>query len=88
MINRSAWQGMSTAPRDGTIIEIECRYGIEPWRGLFRWELGHSEIYGGGLSDDPDLDGNWRPAKGRWMDADAPTQGIGVGDSNLVWRPR
>lgn len=28
---------MSLAPQDGSIIEIENRFGAVPWRGLFRW---------------------------------------------------
>jgi hypothetical protein len=33
----SDWKPMSTAPRDGTPIEIRCTYGIAPWYGLFIW---------------------------------------------------
>jgi hypothetical protein len=32
------WQNMDNAPRDGTDIEIECRYGAEPSYGIFHWE--------------------------------------------------
>lgn len=31
------WQSMATAPRDGTVVEIQCRYGIRPWYDLMRW---------------------------------------------------
>lgn len=34
----SGWQSMSSAPRDGSIIELRCDYGIAPWFGLFRWD--------------------------------------------------
>lgn len=31
------WQDMSTAPKGVGIIEIECTYGVRPWRGLYVW---------------------------------------------------
>jgi hypothetical protein len=31
------WRAMSTAPRDGTAIEIKDSYGLVPWYGVFRW---------------------------------------------------
>jgi hypothetical protein len=31
------WRSLASAPRDGTIVELECRYGTEPWYGLHRW---------------------------------------------------
>lgn len=31
------WNHMSTAPRDGTWIELKCSYGVAPWYGLARW---------------------------------------------------
>jgi hypothetical protein len=34
---RVPFLAMDTAPKDGTVIEIECRYGAKPWRGPFRW---------------------------------------------------
>lgn len=31
------WRSMSSAPRDGTVIEIRNAYGICPWHGIFKW---------------------------------------------------
>jgi len=31
------YRSMATAPRDGTVIEVKCSYGIAPWYGLFSW---------------------------------------------------
>lgn len=28
---------METAPRDGTVIEVRCTYGVAPWYGIYRW---------------------------------------------------
>lgn len=33
----SGWKPMSTAPHDGTIIEVCNNYGIAPYYGLYRW---------------------------------------------------
>lgn len=35
--HQSPWNPMVSAPRDGTIIELCCTYGVQPWYGLFRW---------------------------------------------------
>ncbi len=31
------WRSMSSAPRDGTFVELECTYGVAPWYCLARW---------------------------------------------------
>lgn len=31
------FSAINTAPRDGSIVEIKCKYGVVPWYGLFRW---------------------------------------------------
>lgn len=36
---------MSTAPRDGTIIEIKCSYGIMPWYALGQYIDGELRQY-------------------------------------------
>jgi hypothetical protein len=37
-VDTRPWQDMSTAPRDGTPIEIKCTYGYEPWVQVGRWK--------------------------------------------------
>ena len=32
------WRPIGTAPKDGTIIEIRCTYGVAPWYGIFIWK--------------------------------------------------
>lgn len=39
------WRSMESAPRDGTMIEIQNNWGVAPWFGRFRWN---------------DEDGRWR----------------------------
>ena len=31
------WKPIESAPKDGTIVEIRCKYGIDPWYGEFKW---------------------------------------------------
>jgi hypothetical protein len=31
------WQSMDSAPRDGTIIEIQNNYGAAPWYGIYHY---------------------------------------------------
>lgn len=31
------WQPVSTAPRDGTTVEMLETFGVAPWYGLFKW---------------------------------------------------
>jgi hypothetical protein len=32
------WAPMATAPRDGTVIELRCTYGVAPSYGLYAWD--------------------------------------------------
>lgn len=32
------WKPLTTAPRDGTRIDMLQTYGIRPWHGVFRWQ--------------------------------------------------
>lgn len=36
----AGWHDIASAPKDGSTIEIEVRWGPKPWRGLFRWDAG------------------------------------------------
>ena len=40
------WRSMASAPRDGTIIEICCTYGVAPWYGRYRWSSEMLVRYG------------------------------------------
>jgi hypothetical protein len=31
------WRMMDTAPRDGTVVEIKCCYGLHPWYGFYHY---------------------------------------------------
>jgi hypothetical protein len=31
------WQPMSTAPRDGTVVELMNTYGVAPWYSIAKW---------------------------------------------------
>lgn len=31
------WRSTETAPRDGTLVEIKCTYGVKPWVAPARW---------------------------------------------------
>lgn len=48
------WRAMDSAPRDGTVIEIRCSWGYEPWYGNFRWSEGFFPgRFGWNRADDP-----------------------------------
>lgn len=32
------WRRIESAPKDGTVIEIQNSFGIRPWYGLFKWD--------------------------------------------------
>jgi hypothetical protein len=58
------WRTMDSAPRDGSIVEIECRYGVRPWRQRARYWLCNTWgwCWGGACPDvvsESDL--RWRP---------------------------
>lgn len=80
------WQPMSTAPRDGTPVELRCTYGVAPWYGLFSWTdeamvsvtICHSD---GTQTHEPRQLHKVTPG---WHDA----SGQGVSDEQyLTWRP-
>jgi hypothetical protein len=35
--SNGGWQPVSTAPRDGTVVEMLETYGVAPWYGIFKW---------------------------------------------------
>lgn len=38
MDQQQDWHPIGTAPKDGTVIEVRCTYGVAPWYGLFIWK--------------------------------------------------
>lgn len=68
------WRDMTTAPRDGTVVELECTYGFTPWYGLHRWSGGHWLSPNGRsstIATDQHL--RWRPYDGAIADYVDPT---------------
>jgi len=75
----TTWQPMSTAPRNGTIIEIECRYGVKPWRRLHKWSNVRRMEIGGEIRelifDEPS-----------WVSIPNEANSIAF-ENSCVWRP-
>lgn len=69
---------MQTAPRDGTVIEVKCTYGVAPWYRLFKWTDEYRCM--GQASDEPNYKGVHE-----WRSADLMC-GI-VDTDSLYWRP-
>lgn len=73
------WQSMTTAPRDGSTIEIQNNYGVMPWYGIFRWaetDYGPGAWCSGGCQSH------------EWQSADRLGSSLMPGDeSSLKWRP-
>jgi hypothetical protein len=72
----AGWRSMSTAPRDGSVIELRCTYGVAPWYGLFKWS---NEV------QTPD-GRRVELGKKRWTDAIDVNKGV-ADESSLSWRP-
>lgn len=81
------WRSIDAAPRDGTVIEVCCTYGVAPWYDLYRWTdeaiLPHVETSEGVSVE------SLRPhkfGKPRWYSATKPGQGVSD-EAHLFWRP-
>jgi hypothetical protein len=73
------WQPMTTAPRDGTVIEVINTYGVAPTYSLAKWTKERSAI---GQNGDRMLFTTEQP---EWVDA---VKGGGwISESSLQWRP-
>lgn len=73
------WQSMDSAPRDGTIVELKCTYGVAPWYGLFRWTDEALAQNNDGTTTLVKM------GKHGWH---SPSQSSGVSDEqHLKWRP-
>lgn len=75
------WRSMTSAPHDGTIIEIRCTYGVAPWYGLYHWVAPTMSVQ--------DQDGHWTKsteAQKRWAKVGDDYSGFSEGGS-FSWRP-
>lgn len=78
------WQPIATAPRDGTVIETKCDYGVMPWYGLHRFVDGMWQDASNphkGVSESRDL--FWRPYNGDVEKYIDPTRG--AQDTREYW---
>lgn len=73
------WSPMDTAPKDGTVIEIRCTYGVAPWYGLFRWTGERSAM---------DQNGERHPftTTPTWVRFGNDSSSVD-GGSSFTWRP-
>lgn len=88
------WQDMSTAPRDGTLIEIKCSYGYQPWIDKGRWK---QDAFVGPIWEFRTPDGITYisgPDAGKKedfvtyiQDRDDGARSNGANNSTLQWRP-
>lgn len=79
------WKPVSTAPRDGTVVEMMQTYGVAPTYGLYKWtrELMVLELVFGQRSPQPKPYKMKTPA---WVSAD--NSGSYFDSSRcLFWRP-
>ena len=72
------WRGMATAPRDGTIIEVRCTYGVAPWYGLYRWTDRITLNQNGVIHE--------MTGQPRWAKVGDDSSGFSE-DSSFSWRP-
>lgn len=80
------WQLIVSAPRDGTVIEIQNNWGVAPHYCLCKWIHGRGWVYASddnrGLIDGEHL--TWRPYEGedasKYVD---PTNG--AQDTKAYW---
>jgi hypothetical protein len=79
--NSATWQPMDSAPRDGTVIEVRCTYGVAPWFGLYKWS-SHMKF--------PDRNGVVVIMTGtpRWVGANAGKENSSFAEGgSFMWRP-
>lgn len=77
------WSPMSTAPRDGTVIEIMNNYGVAPTYGLYRWTKEETYVNLFGKTGETIT----KRGTGRWASVDKPGHGFGVAENYFSWRP-
>ena len=74
------WRSMTTAPGDGTIVELKNTFGVAPWYGIYKWtdEMQSRE-------NDWSLTA-FKLQKPTWADMRQP--GISISEEErLQWRP-
>jgi hypothetical protein len=76
----AAWLPMSSAPRDGTVIELRCTYGVAPWYGLHRWTREQ-----GSISPDGGI-GVFMADTSRWVAVPDSSHSLDD-EQHLSWRP-
>lgn len=70
------FRSMNDVPRDGTVVEIECSYGVMPHYDIYRWEdesWKSASRPGHGLASEAQC--NWRPYSGDATNYVDPTGG-------------
>ncbi len=77
--SHGGWKPMSSAPRDGTVVEMIETYGVAPWYGIFKWT---------DEAISTDQNGNtvhFKTSK-HWQQVDR-NGGLTDGDVCVFWRP-
>jgi hypothetical protein len=71
------WLDITTAPRDGTVVEIQNNWGVAPWYAVCKWVPGYGWMNATdptrGMSDGPHL--SWRPYTNNRSSYVDPTHG-------------
>lgn len=71
-----SWSPIDAAPRDGTVLELKCSYGVAPWYFVGYWEPMPARHA---------TDGWWRDAK---LALDGVKGGVmPTEEDSLSWRP-
>jgi hypothetical protein len=84
------WKPASTAPRDGTIIEVMETYGGAPTYARQKWIKKGTKITTTvrTWSDDGKTEPiTYTESQGRWQDVDEPNNSGYADDECLFWRP-
>lgn len=75
------WRDMSTAPRDGTPIEVKCTYGVAPTYQLSYWSDERRVHESNGLTIERNT------GECNWWSTDTKIGSTYSDEASLVWRP-